>query len=253
MTELLLFYRSGWFFFSLHFPPANPGSWRRRLKFPRAQLSCPDSRVTINKKKKKGHKIFVAGLADYTSSITLNFTQSSWQHILWLRPVQSLTATATHQQMLHDVCVPTGLSSRAANVWLFKRPIHPLACELDITIPITGLTRRVSAAHLPLRRLIRRFYVASAWHQPKVRTHLISLVAFVSPSLEMKWISHVGGETLAFYKCRARGKTWQSYFYCLMKRQNTALYGSKNKLHFVLGKQNMLVLVGITWTEMYNL
>lgn len=69
----------------------------------------------------------------------------------------SVRPSATHRWMLRDVCVPTGLSSWPRSCGCLKRPIHTRACELNITIPITGLTRRVSAAHLSLRRLFLPF------------------------------------------------------------------------------------------------
>lgn len=202
------------FFFFLSSPPANPGSWRRRWEFPCEQLSCPDSRVTV--KKKEVPQSLCDCPADYKSSITLNFTQSSWQHILWLR--SSRTATARHRRKPRDVCVPTGLSSWPAIVRLFKRPIHPRACELDITIPITGLTRQVSAAHL-LRRLFRRFWRRKRLTPAKGEDTFNISCRFRLPSFEMKWISHVGGETLAFTSAELAVRHSRLIFLILWKRK----------------------------------
>lgn len=130
------------------------------------------------KRKKKCHKIFVT--APQTISL-----QSPWTLLNHLgstfcgsaRPAQRQRHTGGSRVMY---VFQRAFHPGPAIVRLLKRPIHPRACELDITIPITGLTRRVSAAHLR-RQLFRRFWRReSAWHQPKVRTHLISLVAFVS-------------------------------------------------------------------------
>lgn len=154
--------------------------------------------------------------ADYKSSITLNFTQSSWQHILWLR--SSRTATARHRRKPRDVCVPTGLSSWPTIVRLFKRPIHPRACELDITIPITGLTRQVSAAHL-LRRLFRRFWRRERLTPAKGEDTFNISCRFRLPSFEMKWISHVGGETLAFTSAELAVRRSRLIFLILWKRK----------------------------------
>lgn len=248
MTELLLFYRSGWFF-SLSFPPANPGSWRWRLKFfpvNSFHVLTVESQLT----KKEGPQ----NLCDWPRRLQVFNHLELYSIILaahFVAPSVPHSDGNTSVDAAWCMC-SNGPFIPAAIVWLFQRPFHPRACELDITIPITGLTRRVSAAHLPsptLPPFIRRERLTPA----KVEDTFNICCRFRLSLLEMKWISHVGEATLAFYKCRARGKTRQSHFYCLMTTQNIAVYGSRNEHHLLLCKQDMLVVVGITCMEMCSL